>query len=62
MNGVEFFRNFDVTAIEKNAQGNFVLKSDAGEIEAEYVVNAAGVFLRQGSFSHRRRFNNHYSP
>ena len=44
MNGVEFFRNFDVTAIEKNAQGNFVLKSDAGEIEAEYVVNAAGVF------------------
>ena len=44
MNGVEFFRNFDVTAIEKNAQGNFVLKSDAGEIEAEYIVNAAGVF------------------
>ena len=43
-NGVELFRNFDVTAIEKNAQGNFVLKSDAGEIEAEYVVNAAGVF------------------
>ena len=25
MNGVEFFRNFDVTAIEKNAQGNFCL-------------------------------------
>ena len=32
-----------IAAVE-NAQGNFVLKSDAGEIEAEYVVNAAGVF------------------
>ncbi|MDD6220910.1 MAG: NAD(P)/FAD-dependent oxidoreductase [Clostridia bacterium] len=43
-NGVEFIRNFEVTAIEKNSDGKFVLKSDKGEIEAEYVVNAAGVF------------------
>lgn len=44
MNGVEFIRNFEVKAIEKNAEGNFVLKSDSGEVEAEYVINAAGVY------------------
>jgi len=41
-NGVEFYREFDVTAIEKR-DGYFVLSSQAGSIRAKAVVNAAGV-------------------
>jgi len=40
--GVEFFRNFDVTAIEQ-AEDGFVVRSQAGEMKAKIVVNAAGV-------------------
>ncbi|MBQ2775210.1 MAG: NAD(P)/FAD-dependent oxidoreductase [Clostridia bacterium] len=46
-NGVEFIRNFNVIAIDKNADGNFVLKSEDKTIEAEYVINAAGSFCDQ---------------
>ena len=42
-NGVEFIRNFEVKSIEKNADGNFVLSNGDKAIEAEYVINAAGV-------------------
>jgi len=40
--GVEFYRAFDVTEIEQSPEG-FVLRSQAGEIQAKIVVNAAGV-------------------
>ena len=58
-NGVELFRNFDVTAIEKNAQGNLVRRRrDRGRVGCQRRRR----FLRQGRFSHRRQFNDNYSP
>lgn len=41
-NGVEFVRNCAVTAIDKTADG-FALQTTCGEIEAAYIVNAAGI-------------------
>ncbi len=41
-NGAEFIRNCEVTGI-KSENGEFVLNTTAGEITAEYVINAAGV-------------------
>lgn len=40
-NGVEFIRNCEVKGIKKNAD-NYLLDTTAGEIEAEFVINAAG--------------------
>ena len=42
-NGAEFLRNCEVTSIKQN-DGKFLLETTLGEIEASYVVNAAGVF------------------
>lgn len=42
-NGVEFIRNCDVKAINENADG-YVLNTTAGEINAKYIINAAGNF------------------
>lgn len=39
-NGVEFLRNCEVKAIKK--EDNYILDTTLGEIEAEYVINAAG--------------------
>lgn len=41
-NGAEFIRNCNVTAIDCN-DGKFVLTTTQGDIEADYVINAAGV-------------------
>lgn len=41
-NGVEFLRNCAVESIQANNDG-FVLSTTCGEIEAAYVINAAGV-------------------
>ena len=41
-NGVEFLRNCAVESIQDNNDG-FVLSTTCGEIEASYVINAAGV-------------------
>ena len=41
-NGVEFLRNCAVESIQDNNDG-FVLSTTCGEIEAAYVINAAGV-------------------
>ncbi len=46
-NGVDFIRNFNVIAIDKNADGNFILKAEDKTVEAEYVINAAGAFCDQ---------------
>jgi len=40
--GAAFYRNFDVSEIEQGGDG-FVLRSEAGEIHAKIIVNAAGV-------------------
>jgi glycerol-3-phosphate dehydrogenase len=42
-NGAELKRNFNVTAIEKTANG-FVIRSEDDFVEAKFVVNAAGVY------------------
>ena len=42
-NGVEFIRNCDVKAISENAEG-YVLTTSLGEINAKYIINAAGNF------------------
>ena len=41
-NGAEFIRNCEVKSVEQK-DGGFVLGTSAGEIEAEFVINAAGV-------------------
>jgi len=43
VNGVDFQFNTEVEDIEKN-DGSFVLKTNKGDIETKYVVNAAGVY------------------
>lgn len=42
-NGVEFIRNCDVKAITENADG-YVLNTSLGDINAKYIINAAGNF------------------
>lgn len=42
-NGVEFIRNCDVKAITENADG-YVLSTSLGDINAKYIINAAGNF------------------
>lgn len=42
-NGVELIRNCEVKAISENADG-YVLNTTAGEINAKYIINAAGNF------------------
>ncbi len=42
-NGVEFFRNFEVTKIDF-LNDTFTLSSSENKIEAKYVINAAGLF------------------
>ena len=46
MNGCELKLNFPVTSIEKK-ESSFIIKSGSESVEAEYVVNAAGVFADQ---------------
>lgn len=43
MNGVEFIRNCKVTDIDDN-NGTYTLKTSQGDINAKYVINAAGNF------------------
>lgn len=42
-NGVELIRNCEVTEILEN-DGDFTLKTSAGDISAKYIINAAGNF------------------
>lgn len=42
-NGVELIRNCEVTSINENADG-YVLNTTAGDIEAKFIINAAGNF------------------
>ncbi len=43
-NGAELLRNFDVDSIEKSGAGYFVTAADGRRIEAEYVINCAGLY------------------
>lgn len=43
VNGVEFRFDTKVTGLEKK-ENNWIIKTDKGEIETRYVVNAAGVY------------------
>lgn len=43
INGVEFKFDTEVTGLEKK-DGNWVVKTNQGDIETKYVVNAAGVY------------------
>lgn len=43
INGVTFMRDTMVHGISKNNDGNFVLATSKGNLEAKYVVNAAGL-------------------
>ena len=43
INGVTFLRNTMVHSIKKNDNGNFVLETSSGEIDCQFVVNAAGL-------------------
>ena len=42
-NGVEFKFDTEVTGLEKNGE-NWIVKTEQGELETKYVVNAAGVY------------------
>lgn len=42
-NGVEFMRNAEVTAITDNG-GEYLINTTAGDINAKYIVNAAGCY------------------
>lgn len=46
-NGAELKLDFEVTAIDKE-DCFFHIHSPAGVVEAKYVVNAAGLYARQG--------------
>ena len=43
-NGAECVLNFEVTSIEKEADGSYKVLSKAGAVAAKYVINAAGVY------------------
>lgn len=42
-NGAKYFFEHEVTAIERNEAGNYVLTTSKGEFESRWVVNAAGL-------------------
>jgi dimethylglycine dehydrogenase len=44
--GAEIYRNTAVTAIEQKANGEWVVKTDKGDITCEHVVTASGNFAR----------------
>jgi len=43
-NGVELLLNFKVTSAERNSDSYTIVSADGREIEAKYVINAAGLF------------------
>ncbi|MBO7517439.1 MAG: NAD(P)/FAD-dependent oxidoreductase [Spirochaetia bacterium] len=43
MNGADYKLNYKVDSIEKTA-GGYIIHSDAGDVEAKCVINAAGVY------------------
>ena len=45
--GAEIYRNTKVTAIERTAGGEWLVKTDKGDITCEHVVSATGNFARQ---------------
>jgi dimethylglycine dehydrogenase len=45
--GAEIYRNTTVTGIEQKANGDWVVKTDQGDITCEHVVSASGNFARK---------------
>ena len=45
--GAEIYRNTAVIGIEKKASGEWLVKTDKGDITAEHIVSATGNFVRQ---------------
>ncbi len=45
--GAEIYRNTTVTAIEQNASGEWIVKTDKGDIACEHVVSCSGNFARK---------------
>ena len=45
--GAEIYRNTTVTGIEQNPNGEWVVKTDQGDITCEHVVSATGNFARK---------------
>ena len=45
-NGAEIYRNTAVTAIELQPNGEWIVKTDKGDITCEHVVSASGNFAR----------------
>ena len=45
--GAEIRRHCEVTGIERNAAGEWKVSTEAGEITAEHIVNAAGTWCRE---------------
>ena len=45
--GAEIYRNTTVTGIEQKANGEWVVKTDQGDITCEHVVSASGNFARK---------------
>jgi dimethylglycine dehydrogenase len=45
--GAEIYRNTAVTAIEQQADGEWLVRTDKGEITCEHVVSATGNFVRR---------------
>ena len=45
--GAEIYRNTTVTGIERTAGGEWLVKTDKGDITCEHVVSATGSFARQ---------------
>jgi len=45
--GAEIYRNTTVTGIEQTASGEWLVKTDKGDITCEHVVSATGNFVRQ---------------
>ena len=45
--GADIYRNTNVTAIEKNNDESWIVKTDKGDIQCEHIVSASGNFARQ---------------
>ena len=45
--GAEIYRQTQVTAISQQANGEWLITTDKGEIRAEHIVNAAGTWCRE---------------
>lgn len=45
--GAEIYRNTTVTAIERTTSGEWLVKTDKGDITCEHIVSASGNFARQ---------------